>query len=128
MVNEITTFRLLVYVIFIERSFSDAFILLYCLKTSQKNKSLRFSKMSYLEKILFARCTGYSIFRINTVFLVEREVWAMEYKVIREKKIKIWAKQISENLLKILQNILLTECSSHILSLSGALIRVDEKI
>lgn len=84
--------------------------------------------MNYLEKILFTRCTGYSIFRINTVFLIENKVWATEYKVIREKNIKIWARQILKDLLKVLQNILLTEYSSHILTSSGALIHVDKKI
>jgi hypothetical protein len=62
------------------------------------------------------------------VFLIENKVWAAEYKVIREKNIKIWARQILKNLLKILQNILLTEYSSHILTSSGALIHVDKKI
>ena len=71
-VNSINSYSILLYTLFIERAFLDAFLCIYLgiKMTTNGEKKSGFN----IERILLFYCTGYSIFRISAILSYEKKI------------------------------------------------------
>jgi hypothetical protein len=70
-VNDVSSYSILLYTVFIERAFLDAFLIIYLILQKMKKKKIEGFN---IEGLLFYYTTGYSVFRINAIMTFEKKI------------------------------------------------------
>lgn len=113
--NEINSYKILILTILLERSFIEAFSIIYILirKLRQKNKVIDYKAKNTIETILFIKMFKNSPFKINTILLIEQKLYDLSNSSLWERKNKNFT-VIKEELLNLLVSILFSKFSDAI--------------